>query len=168
MPGGLGTQDEGFETLTLVQTGRSEPTPIVMLDGPGGTYWKDWHQFFQNQLLAGGYVSAEDESLFSITDDVEEARREIQNFYSCYHSSRYVDHGQTLVLRLNQSLSEASIKSLNEEFQDIVREGSLEACDPYQEERDEPELMEFPRLCLSFNRRNFGRLRQLIDRINEF
>ncbi len=168
MPGGLGTQDEGFETLTLVQTGRSEPTPIVMLDGPGGTYWRDWLQFFQNQLLAGGYVSAEDESLFSITDDVEEARREIQNFYRCYHSSRYVDHGQKLVLRLNQSLSEASIKSLNEEFQDIVLGGSVEACDPYQEELDQPDLLELPRLSLSFNRRNFGRLRQFIDRINEF
>ena len=168
MPGGLGTQDEGFETLTLVQTGRSEPTPIVMLDGPGGTYWKDWHQFFQNQLLASGYISPEDESLFFITDDVEEARREILNFYRCYHSSRYVDHAQKLVLRLKHSLSEASIKSLNEEFQDIVREGSIEACDPYQEERDEPDLLELPRLSLSFNRRNFGRLRQFIDRINEF
>ncbi len=167
MPGGLGTQDEGFETLTLVQTGRSEPTPIVMLDGPGGTYWKDWHQFFQNQLLDTGYVSPEDESLFFITDDVEEARREILNFYHGYHSSRYVDHGRKLVLRLNQSLSEASIKSLNEEFQDIILEGSIETCDPYREEQDEPDLLELPRLSVSFNRRNFGRLRQFIDRINE-
>ncbi len=168
MPGGLGTQDEGFETLTLVQTGRSGPTPIVMLDGPGGTYWKDWQQLFQSQFVATGYVSPEDKALFFITDSVEEARQEIQNFYHCYHSSRYVDHGQTLVLRLNQSLSEASIENLNEEFQDIVREGSIEACGPFQEERDEPDLLELPRLCLSFNRRNFGRLRQLIDRINRF
>jgi hypothetical protein len=79
-----------------------------------------------------------------------------------------VDHGQKLVLRLNQSLSEASIKSLNEEFQDIVLGGLVEACDPYQEERDQPDLLELPRLSLSFNRRNFGRLRQFIDRINEF
>jgi hypothetical protein len=79
-----------------------------------------------------------------------------------------VDHGQKLVLRLNQSLSEASIKSLNEEFQDIVLGGSVEACDPYQEERDQPDLLELPRLSLSFNRRDFGRLRQFIDRINEF
>ena len=159
---------EGFETLPLVQTGRSQPTPIVMLDGPGGTYWKDWHQFFRNQLLAGGYVSPEDEALFFIADGVDEARQEILNFYSCYHSSRYVDHGQKLVLRLKHSLSEALIKSLNEEFQDIVREGSIEACDPYREERDEPDLLELSRLSLSFNRRNFGCLRQLIDRINKF
>ena len=168
MPGGLGTQDEGFETLTLVQTGRSEPTPIVMLDGPGGTYWKDWHRFFQNQLLATGYVSPDDEALFFITDDIEEARQEILNFYHCYHSSRYVDHGRKLVVRLKHSLSEASIKSLNEEFLDIVVEGSIEACDAYREERDEPDLLELPRLSVSFNRRNFGRLRQLIDRMNEF
>jgi uncharacterized protein (TIGR00730 family) len=166
MPGGLGTQDEGFETLTLVQTGRSEPTPIVMLDGPGGTYWKDWHQFFQKELLASGYVSPEDEALFLITDDLEEARQEILNFYHGYHSSRYVDRGRKLVVRLKHALSEESIKSLNEEFQDIVLEGSIEACDPYEEEGDEPDLLELPRLSLSFNRRNFGRLRQLIDRIN--
>ena len=166
MPGGLGTQDEGFETLTLVQTGRSEPTPIVMLDAPGGTYWKDWNQLFQNQFIGGGYVFPEDEALYSITDDVEEACQEILQFYRVYHSSRYVDHARTLVLRLKKSLSEASIKTLNEEFQDIVVEGSIESCGPFPEEEDEPKLMEIPRLSLSFNRRNFGRLRQLIDCIN--
>jgi predicted Rossmann-fold nucleotide-binding protein len=166
MPGGLGTQDEGFETLTLVQTGRSEPTPIVMLDAPGGTYWKDWNQLVQNQFLGGGYVSPEDEALYFITDDVEEACQEILQFYRVYHSSRYVDRARTLVLRLKKSLSEASIKTLNEEFQDIVLEGSIEACGPFPEEEDEPKLMELPRLSFSFNRRNFGRLRQLIDCIN--
>ncbi len=166
MPGGLGTQDESFETLTLVQTGRSQPTPSVMLDAPGGTYWKDWNQLVQNHFIAGGYVSPEDEALFFITDDVEEACQEIHRFYRVYHSSRYVDHARTLVLRLKKSLSEASIKTLNEEFQDIVQEGSIEACGPSPEEEDEPKLLELPRLSFSFNRRNFGRLRQLIDCIN--
>lgn len=168
MPGGMGTQDEGFETLTLVQTGRSEPTPIIMLDAPGGTYWKDWYQFFQRQLSQRGYVSSEDEALFCITDNVDEACQEICNFYNRYHSSRYVDRKRKLVLRLKEPLSEEWIKGLNQEFQDILLDGAIEACEPFPEESDETELWELARLSLSFNRRNFGRLRQLIDRINRF
>ena len=147
MPGGFGTHDEGFETLTLVQTGRSEPTPIVLFDR--------------------GYVSPQDESLFLVTDNVEEACVEIEKFYRLYHSSRYVNRRRQLVLRLKATLSEDSIKILNQEFQDILSDGVIGSCKPFPEENNEPDLLELPRLSLSFNHRDFGRLRQLIDRIND-
>lgn len=167
MPGGFGTHDEGFETLTLVQTGRSEPTPIVMLDAPGGTYWKSWQRFVREQLFDRGYVSPQDESLFFVTDNVEEACIEIEKFYRLYHSSRYVDRRRQLVLRLKAILSKDSIEILNQEFQDILSDGVIESCKPFPEENNEPDLLELPRLSLFFNQRDFGRLRQLIDRIND-
>lgn len=167
MPGGFGTQDEGFESLTLLQTGRSEPTPIVMLDAPGGSYWKGWHRFFREQLFDKGYVSPQDEALFLITDDVDEACLELLKFYHRYHSSRYVDRRRKLVLRLKEALPEDSIQVLNREFQDILADGVIESCGPFPEEHNEPDRLELPRLSLSFNHRDFGRLRQLIDRIND-
>ena len=167
LPGGFGTQDEGFESLTLTQTGRDVPEPIVLLDAPGGTYWKEWFRFVESQLLEKGYISQEDRSLFIITDDVDEACDEIHRFYRVYHSSRYVERGERLVIRLKQSLPGETIESLNTEFQDILVSGSIEQREAFPEEDNEPRIADLPRLSLLFNRRNFGRLRQLVDRINE-
>ena len=167
LPGGFGTQDEGFESLTLTQTGRDVPEPIVLLDAPGGTYWKEWFRFVESQLLEKGYISQEDRSLFIITDDVDEACDEIHRFYRVYHSSRYVERGERLVIRLKQSLPGEMIESLNTEFQDILVSGSIEQREAFPEEDNEPRIADLPRLSLLFNRRNFGRLRQLVDRINE-
>ena len=167
LPGGVGTMDEGFETLTLLQTGRSEPIPIVMLDSPSGTYWKDWHKFVRTHLFGGSYVSPEDEALFLVTNSVEAAYQEIMGFYRRYHSSRYVDRKRKLVVRLKSALSDQNLEDLNQEFEDILSEGQIENCEPFPEESDEMELLELKRLSLSFNRQKFGRLRQLIDRINQ-
>ena len=166
LPGGFGTHDECFEVLTLLQTGRSEPAPVVMLDAPGGNYWKDWYKFMREHLIDKNYVSSEDDSLFLITGDVEEACEEICRFYRRYHSSRYVDRKKKLVLRLKEPLSSKGIDLLNLEFADILSGGSIEDCEPFPEESDEPELSVLPRLCLPFNRKSFARLRQLIDKIN--
>lgn len=167
LPGGFGTQDESFESLTLTQTGRDVPEPIVLLDAPGGTYWKEWYRFVESQLLKKGYISEEDRSLFLITDDVDEACDEIHRFYRRYHSSRYVERGARLVIRLKQSLSEETIESLNTEFQDIIVSGAIEQCEAFPEEEDDTRITDLPRLSLLFNRRNFGRLRELVNRINE-
>lgn len=166
MPGGYGTLDEGFEVLTLIQTGKNEPTPVVMLDAPGGSYWKDWYEFVSRQLFQRGYISPEDEALFLITDSVDRAVEEIAKFYRRFHSSRYVNRKQRLVLRLKEPLDEERLRELNREFQGILAAGSIEVCPPFPEEADEPELLDLPRLVLEFNRHNFGRLRQLIDGIN--
>jgi len=168
MPGGFGTLDEGFEALTLIQTGKSEIKPIVMLDAPGGQYWKDWFGFIDRQMLQRGFISPEDRSLFCVADNVDSAVAEIKTFYRLYHSSRFVDHRRRLVLRLKQPPDARLLELLNEKFQDIRVEGNFECCDPYPEERDEPKLMKLPRVAFAFDQRQYGRLRQLIDTINRF
>jgi uncharacterized protein (TIGR00730 family) len=168
MPGGFGTLDEGFETLTLVQTGKSEIMPIVMLDSPGGEYWKDWYAFINKQMVGGGFISPEDLSLFKITDSVDEACEEIRRFYRRYHSARFVDHRRKLVLRLKSEPDQRLVAALNEKFQDILVEGNIETSEAFPEERDEPKLLALPRLSLSFDQRQYSRLRELIDAVNRF
>ncbi len=167
LPGGFGTMDEGFEALTLVQTGKDDPTPIVMLDRPGGTYWTNWREFIRANLLERGLISKEDGALFKVTDDIDEACREIETFYRRYHSCRYVNRKQLLVVRLKEPIGPDHIDRLNTRFADILVDGKIEACDPFPEEQDEPHLQQLPRLSLPFDQRHFARLRQLIDAINK-
>ena len=161
-PGGFGTQDEGWEVLTLVQTGKSHLFPIVMLDAPGSDYWTRWQDYVTGVLLARKLISPEDLSLYRIATSVDEAVEEVVRFYRVYHSMRYV--GRDLVLRLRKSLSETLLASLATDFANIVVSGTLTQGPATAIEGDEhPELN---RLRLHFNRRNMGRLRQLVDRIN--
>jgi hypothetical protein len=162
-PGGFGTHDEAYECLTLVQTGKAEPMPIVFVDAPGGDYWTTWQRYVESHLLAGGLVSEEDLALFRVTDDVEEAVAEIRNFYRVYHSSRSV--GQKLVIRLNRRPSDAVIERLDREFADLLVSGRFEVGDALPEEQAD-ETSALPRLVLHFNRLNVGRLRQMIDFLN--
>ena len=164
-PGGFGTHDEGFESLTLVQTGKSRPMPIVFLDAPRGTYWKTWNRYVVDHLLRRGLISNEDMALFKVTDDIDEAVDEIRNFYRIYHSSRYVD--DRLVIRLNSALRPDRVAQLNREFADILKSGVIERSVALPEEEGEAEIAHLPRLVLQFNRTNFGRLRIMIDRINQ-
>jgi len=164
MPGGFGTLDEGLEVLTLLQTGKHDMLPIVMLDEPGGGYWRAWQRFVEEQLLARGMIAAEDLSLYTITDTVEAAVAEILGFYRVYHSMRYVH--ERLVLRLVKPPSESLLETLNAGFSDILQEGKIVAGTALPEEHDDPLLGELPRLIFQFNRRSFGRLRQLIDAVN--
>ena len=163
-PGGFGTQDEGFETMTLLQTGKRDMMPIVCIDEPGGDYWKDWKQYIEKQLLRRGLISPEDLSLFLVTDDVEKARDEVLNFYRVYHSMRYV--GDLLILRLQVEPSVDYVVRLNDEFSSLLVGGAIEKSAAHTAESDEPELAHLPRLKLKFNRRNLGRLRQMIDQLN--
>jgi uncharacterized protein (TIGR00730 family) len=164
LPGGFGTLDEGLEVLTLLQTGKRDMVPIVLLDEPGGDYWKHFDKFVRDVLLSRGLISEEDCSLYKLTENVGEAVVEILNFFRVYHSMRYVKH--RLVLRLKQPPSDELLETLNRDFADILTEGKIERNGPFSEERDEPELAHLPRLSVPFNRRNLGRLRQMIDRIN--
>lgn len=164
-PGGYGTHDEGFELLTLVQTGKSVPIPIVFMDEPGGTYWKNWHQFINKQMVRRGMINREDLSLFKITDDVNEACQEILRFYKNYHSLRFVR--DKLVIRMHHSLTPKKMQRLNRDFKDILLSGEVKETVALPEEHDEVELRSNPRLIFAFNRRSFGRLRELIDAINE-
>jgi uncharacterized protein (TIGR00730 family) len=163
-PGGFGTHDEGFEVLTLAQTGKSDPKPIVCLQTPGCDYWHRWHDFIQSSLLGRGLINQEDLSLFRIVESEDEAVNEIQTFYRRYHSLRFV--GRQLAMRLQRPISEEQVSAIQEQFADLLSEGLFLQRSALPEELDEPTLAGLPRLVFAFNRRSAGRLRQLIDHLN--
>ena len=164
LPGGFGTLDEAFELLTLVQTGKAEPVPIVLLDTPGGTYWRGWQRFVDEEVAGNGMIAPADRSLYCITDDVDEAVAEIEHFYRNYHSLRYV--GNRLVLRLRAAPTDDEVAVLREEFDDICASGGIERARPFPPEVSGDDHLDLPRLALHFDRRSMGRLRQLLDRCN--
>ena len=139
--------------------------PLVFLDQPGGSFCISVVDFFHRALLPEGLISPEDVHLYRVTDRVEDAVDEILNFYRVYHSMRFVD--ELLVLRINQRLPGDKLEKLNDEFSGILRRGAIEQGDPLPAELNEPEIAHLPRITLHFNRRNYGRLRQLINVINE-
>ncbi len=153
-----------MEVLTLLQTGKHDMVPVVFLDAPGGTYWKAFHQFVTNELLGGDMISADDPSLYLLTDNCQRAVDEIVDFYAVYHSMRYV--GDRLVLRLRQELPPQLLHDLNQNFSDILTEGKFVQSDALPAERNEPEWKDLKRLVFCFNRRSLSRLRQLIDHLN--
>lgn len=163
-PGGFGTQDEGFEALTLIQTGKAEPVPVVLCDEPGGTYWQRWRTWVESELLANNMINREDLGLFLLTDSVEEGVAEILHFYSRYHSSRFVL--DRFVIRMKSALSDECVARLNEDFPDIVDNDQIRQVDQALPEED-GEHMELPRLVFRFNRRSPARLRFLINAIND-
>ncbi len=164
-PGGFGTQDEAFETLTLCQTGKYGPVPLVLVDKPGGDYWLSWNDYVCRQLKDTGLISPEDPSLYTITDKLDVACKTIKDFYRVYHSSRYVN--KLFVMRLKLELSDAAVESLNEEFSDILVKGKISKSAVLPEEVKDVEAATLPRLTFYFNQKSLGRLHQLIAKINE-
>ncbi len=164
-PGGFGTMDEGFEALTLMQTGKASIFPVVAVDARGGSYWKTWKRFIEEHLLRLGLVSPEDFSLFKVTDDVDEAVETITGFYRVFHSYRYV--GRRLVLRLCNPLTPASVAALNEEFANLLKSGKFVQRGALKEESGEPGIAGLPRLVFTPVGNQYGEIRRLIDRINE-
>jgi hypothetical protein len=164
LPGGFGTLDEAVEVLTLLQTGKRDLVPLVLLDQPGGEYWSAFDQFVRRRLLDGGMISPEDLSLYKLTDDCTTAVNEILGFFRVYHSMRYVR--SELVIRLKTPLTAPLLERINREYADILDEGSFYQRQAFAEEADEPGLADLPRLVCQFNRTNHGRLRQLIDLMN--
>ncbi|MEM1157125.1 MAG: TIGR00730 family Rossman fold protein [Verrucomicrobiota bacterium] len=166
-PGGFGTMDEGFETLTLMQTGKAPVVPLIFLDAPHGNFWTTFVRYLREHLLGDGLISEMDFHLLTVTDDPEVARKEIVNFYYNYHSYRFI--GDTLVIRMQREVPNGALPRLQEDFQDILTQpDGLTVCAALKAEKHQPELAELPRLCVKFDRRSYGRLRQLIDRINQF
>jgi uncharacterized protein (TIGR00730 family) len=162
-PGGFGTHDEGLESLTMVQTGKTTLIPIVLVDAPGGTYWQHWRTYVKAELLHNGMIDEEDMNLFMLTDDVDAAVEEITGFYRRFHSMRYV--GERLVLRLSSLLPVTSLEKINDTYRGILTSGRIEKCSgPVEGEQDEFPGM--PRLVLAFNRRDVGRLRLLVNDVN--
>ncbi len=165
LPGGFGTLDECYELLTLLQTGKAEPAPVVLVDTPGGSYWQAFEGFVTKEALERGFISLEDLSFFKVVTSVEEAVEEVLGFYRVYHSCRFV--GDLLVLRLSLRPSGAELAELNRRFADIVTSGRIRRTGPLPPERSGGDVPELPRLALRFDRLHYGRLRQLIDAVNE-
>ncbi len=166
-PGGFGTLDEAMETLTLVQTGKRNPMPLVLVDDPTCSYWTEFIRFLDEALLARAYISRNDLSLFERVDSVEAAIARINRFYSRYHSMRYVNGH--LVFRLTSQISAQNIRRLKEAFHDILLpHGDMVLSEALPEEVEDGDVVHLPRLVIDFNRQDFGRLRSLIDAINDF
>ena len=161
-PGGFGTHDEAYETLTLVQTGKCDMIPMVFVDAPGGRYWKDWKEYVTRHLLKTRKISHEDMNLFKVTDSVDQAVAEILRFYNNYHSMRFVK--DQLVIRLQKPATQELLRDLNRDFSDICVKGSYKASSALPEENDHADL---PRIIFPFDRLHFGRLRMLVDRLNK-
>ncbi len=164
LPGGFGTMDEAFELLTLIQTGKAQPSPIVLLDVPGGTYWKTWWHFVEEELARGNYVSAEDLELVLVTDDVDRAVDEVLGFYANYHSLRFVSG--RLVLRMHEVPDAATLTAMNTAFADIVVRGEIEVVGPSPAEIADDDHPDLARLAFRFDRRSWARVRHLIDVCN--
>jgi uncharacterized protein (TIGR00730 family) len=164
LPGGFGTLDEAFELLTLLQTGKAQPAPVVLLDVPGGTYWETWLAFVTEELVNTGYIGEHDLSLLRATDRVDEAVDEITGFYANYHSLRFVDG--RLVLRMRERPPADDLAALNQEFADIVVRGDIEPIATTAAEIAGDDHVDLDRLALWFDRRSWARLRVLIDAVN--
>jgi uncharacterized protein (TIGR00730 family) len=164
LPGGFGTQDETLELLTLMQTGKATPSPLVLLDVPGQTYWKGWEAFVHDELIAGGLVSPRDVDLFTVTDDVDEAVTEVRGFWRNYQGIRWV--GAQLVVRLRAEPTDDELAGLNAEFGDLCTSGSIERSGPLPPEVGDGDVVDLPRLVLTFDPRQGGRFRRLISTLN--
>ena len=163
-PGGFGTFDEGFEALTLMQTGKSQLMPLVLVDKPGGTFWKTWDRNIRDHLLRNQLISPEDLSLYQITDSTDEAVNIITRFYRNFHSTRFVK--DQLVIRLKHTPTESALAAMNREFADIITDGKIKIFKPTPEERRDNDHLNLARIAFAFNRRGYARLRQLIDVLN--
>jgi uncharacterized protein (TIGR00730 family) len=163
-PGGFGTLDEGYEALTLMQTGKSQLMPLVLMDRPGGTYWKTWEQNVREHLLRDKLISPEDLNLYQITDNTDEAVKIITRFYRNFQSSRFVK--ELLVIRLKTMPPPSTITALNKNFADIIKGAPIKSIKPTPEEIEDQDNLHLARIAFDFNRRDYGRLWQLIDVLN--
>lgn len=163
-PGGFGTLDEGYEALTLMQTGKSQLMPLVLVDRPGGTYWKTWDKHIREHLLRDQLISEDDLNLYRITDSTDEAVKLIARFYRNYHSTRWVK--DLYVMRLQHAPSPTAIRALNEDFADLIVGEPIRVIEPTPEEVEDGDHLELARIAFGFNRRDYGRLRQMIDVLN--
>src|SRR5271167_3948973 len=163
-PGGFGTFDEGFEALTLMQTGKGQLMPLVLVDKPGGSFWKTWDKNIREQLLRDELISPDDLNLYHITNSTDEAVKIITRFYRNFQSSRFVKN--LLVIRLKNAPPASTLPKLNKDFADIITGAPIKIIKPTPEEREDNDNLDKARIAFGFNRHDYGRLRQLIDVLN--
>lgn len=163
-PGGFGTHDEGFEILTLLQTGKAAPRPIVLVETPGKTYWQSWLALVKKELLKGGYVKESDLDLFEIVHSADAAVAAVADFYKNYHSIRYAR--DITIIRLNKQIKESSLRKLSQKYRDIIK-GEIRPSGPLPVEVRNKEFLHLPRICFKFDRLNYSRLVALVKDLNK-
>jgi len=163
-PGGFGTMDEGYEALTLMQTGKSQLMPLVLIDRPGGTFWRTWDKNVREHLLRDQLISPDDLNLYQIADSTDQAVKIITRFYRNFQSTRFVK--DAFVIRLKHAPSQSALGAMNEDFSDIISGSPIERIEDTPEEVTDNDQIHLPRIAFGFNRRDYGRLRQLIDVLN--
>lgn len=163
-PGGFGTMDEGYEAITLMQTGKSQLMPLVLVDKPGGTYWKTWDKNIREHLLRDGLISPDDLNLYHITDNADEAVKVVARFYRNFHSTRFVK--DLFIIRLKHAPTDTALEAINEDFGEINNGSAIKRIEPTPEEREDNDQLGLQRIAFEFNRRDYGRLRQLVDVLN--
>ncbi|MEP7113088.1 MAG: LOG family protein, partial [Ilumatobacteraceae bacterium] len=166
LPGGFGTLDETFELLTLTQTGKGLPVPIVFLDTPGDPYWETVHDFVGRQLVERGLVAAADTELYLVTDDCQAAVDEVLGFYRNYDSIRYIGH--LAVMRMKHGPTDAELAELNDRFGAFCAPGGIARANPFEPERKENDKLDLARIAYTFTNHSSGAQRELIDAINSF
>ncbi|MEY2399263.1 MAG: hypothetical protein QOJ00_2437 [Actinomycetota bacterium] len=164
LPGGFGTLDETFELLTLLQTGKAEPAPVILLDMLGGTYWHGLETFVADHVAPGGFVTPGDEAFWLRTDSVADAVAEVLGFYRNYQSVRFV--GKDLVLRMKRLPTEAQLADLNHDFADLLQEGAIRVVDISRSEKASNDAVDLKRLAFRFDKMSYHRLRELINALN--
>lgn len=164
IPGGFGTLDEAFELITLIQTGKSDLHPVVLLEAPESDYWSHILDFITDVQMKRKMISESDMSLLLHTTSVDEACDHVMDFYSNYHSQRYA--GGRLILRIRQAPSDEELEQLNSEYDDIIVEGRIDRTGPTEAEIEDQDALDYDRISFVFDRRHFGRLRQLVDELN--
>ena len=164
-PGGYGTLDELFEVLTLMQTGKTNIAPIVLVEGEGESYWKEWQKYIDAFLLEKGWISPEDKSLYYLAKDPEDAKNHVEQFYKNYHSSRYFK--DYLVIRIKRIIPDEIVQEINKRFKTLLTSGVIEQKSITTSEEDQ-EFPQYPRIVFQHNRKYFGLLRQLIDLLNNY
>src|SRR6516164_418102 len=152
-PGGFGTMDEGYEALTLMQTGKSQLMPLVLMDRPGGTYWKTWDRYVREHLLRNELISPEDLNLYQITDNADNAVKIITDFYRNFQSSRFVK--DLFVIRLKAAPPPATLAALNKDFADIIEGAPIKSIKPTPEEIEDKDNLDLARIAFGFNRRDY-------------
>ena len=166
LPGGFGTLDETFELLTLIQTGKSLPVPVVLLDAPDDDYWHRVDDLVRGQLIERGLVSPDDTGLYTITDSCAEACSIIEGFYANYRSLRFV--GDQMVLRIEQGPTDAQLADLNERFGHLCATGSIERVGPSRVERRDDDHLDLDRVALDFTKHGYGDVIAMIAEINSW